>query len=186
MRFLLRVILAAVIGSALGLLVRKYFRPAPVSPPAVEQPAEPSGSVPRGDAPPEPQVADVAAPVEKTPPYPVGWVMGRGRIVVQLSDGTTRIRDRRWTGDRVDLSDPVEQATSSHVVIDGKRLYINSRFWGGGAGSQVDSAMPDGAQGSPVVSVAVNDAGIRTDPSGWTVGADGVHRPARPSFGPAR
>jgi len=112
MRVFLLVLLAAVVGSCLGLASRVFFREKASFPPSVVAvPPSPASSDP-GDSRGYPPAPDVAAP------HPVGYIVGRGRVQVVMSDGTSRTERDPELG--------VLQRNS--VFLDGKKQFIRARF----------------------------------------------------------
>lgn len=162
MRRLLTLLLAAFIGSAVAAGFRYLF------------PAQASAATPAVDAQAQrASEADVAAPPAPQPTpepvHPTGWAMRAGRISVMMSDGTVRLADHGWTGG---VSDPISQATASHVVIDGERLFIRPRVRPAAPLSAAfGQTSTEGTQSAPLpVPAAVRRA------SAWREDSDGVLR----------
>jgi hypothetical protein len=172
MRFVLRIVLGALIGVGLGLSARAVFKPSPSSSQA-KQEVEPQASDSKPAAP-VPLLGD-GVEREETSLYPTGYVVKGMTINVIMSDGTVRTERDKEMG-------TVER---NSVILDGKKVFIKPAKKEAKPDSPVtgenklvlNSYLP--AEASSI------DQG-NTTPRGVKLGADGVYRFERSFSGAGR
>lgn len=156
-RGVVRVALGALLGAAIAIPLRAWLRPSDT---AHKQAATEASSKPKADA-----ASAAAAPApkpEEIPPHPTGYVLLGRKVNVVMSDGTTR----------TERDEEMSKIERNSVTLDGKKLFFKPVTSATFAPASMPQQMPANApQSSPVVV-----AGMRSEPSDWVLGDDGVYR----------
>ena len=116
MRRFFRLFLAAIVGVSVGICARKMYgaKPEPVAPkPEAAVVVQAQRTSTGASAEPSPR--------EEVPPYPTGYLRHKGRVIVQMSDGTTRMHE---LGGQVDPELTVVHTNSA--TIDGKKMFYRA------------------------------------------------------------
>lgn len=162
MRRFIHLLLAAVLGSSLGILARRATTaPAPME--AVPEVREAQ----KGLGAPAALPGRVAVGHEEVPPYPTGYVALGRRVTVQFSDGTTR----------TEVDPELDEVHRNGVILSGRKLFFRpaprAAATQGPAVSAAASSSPEPSQGDTVSPYPPPPA---EPSSSWQMHSDGVLR----------